>query len=616
MFHAHLIRNSAMLVIAGIVLASARDVRADQPSVTAVLDSSETAVGQPVQLQIKITGSRTATMPDNIGVEGLEIRYSGQSQLVESRNFQFSYSVVYNYTVMPTKAGTFRIPPQTVRAGNTSLRTPELTLNVIDTTGGAAPSSRGNEKLDPSKNGFIELIVAKTTAYVGEMIPAEVRLGFNTRTPAESLGNGIDLTGQGFTTQKMRDPRQTIETIRGRSYQVFTFKTAISPVRAGRVDVGPIEANPIVRVPQLNRSRPNMRDPFGMTDPFFDSFFNDPSFAPSAPREIKLKSETAALEVKPLPPKPPPNFSGAVGTFSMTADAKPTAGQVGDPVTVTASITGRGNFDRVSAPVLEDERGWHKYPPSAQFKQDDDVGISGTKTFETVVSANERKDKIPPLTFAFFDPVKEQYVTLRSEAIPARIEGGAATSPTVSANAPAHSATPAATGATPAPKPQDILYQLNELPTARESFAPVFRRKPFWFAQAIPLLMLAGYVGWKLRRARLSNREARRLAQLEHEATELQRKLRRDDLPPREYFAGASRAIQLKTAIAKNVPPHTVDADGAATTFRVDDPTREQLRALFARSDELRYSGGANGSSQLSPETRREVLDLLDQLRT
>jgi hypothetical protein len=266
--------------------------------------------------------------------------------------------------------------------------------------------------------------------------------------------------------------------------------------------------------------------------------------------------------------------------------------------------------------VLEDERGWHKYPPSAQFKQDDDVGISGTKTFETVVSANERKDKIPPLTFAFFDPVKEQYVTLRSEAIPARIEGGAAASPSVSANPPAQSATPAAPSATPAAKPQDILYELTELPTARESFAPVFRRKPFWFAQAIPLLMLAGYVGWKLRRARLSNREARRLAQLEHEATELQRKLRRDDLPPREYFAGASRAIQLKTAIARNVPPHTVDADAAATTFRVDDAIREQLRALFARSDELRYSGGANGSGQLSPEARREVVNLLDQLRT
>ena len=80
----------------------------------------------------------------------------------------------------------------------------------------------------------------------------------------------------------------------------------------------------------------------------------------------------------------------------MKAEANPKKAQVGDPITVTTTITGRGNFDRVTAPVLEDERGWHKYPPSDKFKQDDDVGISGTKTFETVLSAKENKQALPP----------------------------------------------------------------------------------------------------------------------------------------------------------------------------------------------------------------------------
>ena len=75
----------------------------------------------------------------------------------------------------------------------------------------------------------------------------------------------------------------------------------------------------------------------------------------------------------------------------MTTEAKPKTVQVGDPITVTNTISGRGNFDRVNAPVIEDERGWHKYPPSSKFKQDDEVGLSGTKTFETVLSPNEKK---------------------------------------------------------------------------------------------------------------------------------------------------------------------------------------------------------------------------------
>src|SRR5207253_4107183 len=99
-------------------------------------------------------------------------------------------------------------------------------------------------------------------------------------------------------------------------------------------------------------------------------------------------------------------FSGAVGNFSMTAEANPKRVQIGDPITIKAAISGRGNFDRMNAPELSDERGWHKYPPSSNFKQDDDVGISGTKTFELVVSPNEKLTSVPPLAFSYFDPVK------------------------------------------------------------------------------------------------------------------------------------------------------------------------------------------------------------------
>src|SRR5256885_1725016 len=180
--------------------------------------------------------------------------------------------------------------------------------------------------------------------------------------------------------------------------------------------------------------------------------------------ELPIKSETATLNVKALPPNAPPNFSGAIGNFAMNVDAKPKMVQVGDPITVTSTITGRGNFDRMNGPTLEDERGWHKYPPSSKFIQDDDVGISGEKIFEMVIAPNEKKSAVPPLVFAFFDPVKENYVTLRSNPVAIQVEGGAAPAPTVAA-AQATSATPTATVAvTPAPtaKPQDILYQMSD----------------------------------------------------------------------------------------------------------------------------------------------------------
>ena len=148
----------------------------------------------------------------------------------------------------------------------------------------------------------------------------------------------------------------------------------------------------------------------------------------------------------------------------MATDAKPKSVQVGDPITVTTTIAGRGNFDRVNAPLLEDDRGWHKYPPSSKFKQDDEVGISGTKTFETVISPNENKQSLPVLAFSYFDPAKEQYVTLHSEPMAITVQGGAA-APNVAAQPPSSSPATAARGRAAIPnstKPQDILYQLTE----------------------------------------------------------------------------------------------------------------------------------------------------------
>jgi hypothetical protein len=595
---------------------------AQGPSVTAVLTSSETVVGQPVQLQIKVSGTSGATPPADISVEGLDIRYSGRSQIVEGRNFQFNYSFTYNYTVMPLRAGSFKIPPLSMQIGSKQMKTPELTLDVVNGSGSTSRSRRGaqpqqQEPIDEKQIAFAELIVAKKSAYVGEMVPVEVRLGFNPRVRLAGPLNGPDITGQGFTAQKFPQPQETTATIDGKSYSVLTFKTALSAARTGKMDIGPAEARAVIRLPRRFSPTRSPFDIFNMDDPFADPFFRDPFGSVGEQRELALKSEPATLEVKPLPPNAPQGFSGAVGSFTMAADANPKSGKVGDPLTVVANITGRGSFDRVSAPILEDDRGWHTYPPSAKFKQDDDIGISGTKTFEAVLTPNERKSAVPPLIFAYFDPVKEKYVTLRSDPIPVRLDGGplpTATPVPANVTAPAPSPTNGAT-ATPAPKEQDILYQITDRPTWGRSFAPAYRQPAFWLAQLGALLLVGGYWVWKLRSARASDRRAQRIAALEHEAAELERKLRREDGGADTYYANAARAVQVKTAIARNIEPSAVDADAAANAFRLSDEQRSQLRELFRKSDESRYSGTRNGNGTVLPDTRRDVLGLVESLR-
>ena len=600
--------------------------RADSPSVTAVLSNSEATVGDTVELQIKVVGPGDARPPEEISIDGLEIHSTGTSRQFEIHNFSTSSSVTYNYTILPLRAGRFTIPPQTVNAGGKVLRTPELVLNVADAPGqqttrpGRGAQGTQSQATKASDLVFAELIVPKKTAYVGEIVPVQIRMGFDARVHPR-LTEPPDITGQGFTSQKLQQSSQNLETINGKPYEVVTFKTAITAARAGKFEIGPVKAKAQVVVPR-RRNAPRGRSPFDLFDQddlFSDPFFSNPFAQFGERRDIEINSDPVGLEVKPLPPNAPPSFSGAIGSFTMTTDAKPKSVQVGDPITVTSTISGRGNFDRVNAPLLEDERGWHKYPPSSKFKQDDEVGISGTKTFETVVSPNENKQSLPVLAFSYFDPAKQQYVTLRSEATAITVQGGAV-APAVVAQQPASS--PAgAQGRAPvqtSTKPEDILYQLTEPSRTVASFEPLYARRGFWVAQSLPLAALFVFAGWKIRRARLDDREARRVGALQHEAAELMHKLRRDDASPQEYYAEASRVVRLKAALASRnraIDPNAVDAETAAETFKLDTDSRDRLRRLFEQNDEWQYSGTHNGPGRISPENRRDVLELIENLK-
>src|SRR5438128_10262656 len=271
---------------------------ADSPSVTAVLSNSETFVGQTVELQIKVTGPGDARPPEEISLDGLEIHATGQSRQFEIHNFTTNSSVTYSYTILPLRAGRFTIPPQTVRAGGNLLKTPELTLNVADSPSrpsGVRPS-RGTQaqSVRASDLVFAELIVPQKTAYVGEIVPVQIRLGFDPRARPRLI-EPPEITGQGFTSQKLQESGENSETISARTYEVVTFKTAIAAARAGKFEVGPVKAKAQVLMPRRPSSpRSRSRSPFDLfnqDDPFSDPFFSNPFGQLAERREVEINSE-------------------------------------------------------------------------------------------------------------------------------------------------------------------------------------------------------------------------------------------------------------------------------------------------------------------------------------
>src|SRR4029453_12496786 len=231
-----------LLVVLGFI-AGAQFAYADSPRVTAVLNSSEAALGETVQLEIRVIGARGAEAPEEILVDGLEIHRTGSSQRIEMNNFNVTSSTIYDYTVMPLKAGRFTIPPQTIRIGNNTLRTEALTLNVADSGGrsSAGRSARDTQAASANNLVFAELIVPSKTSYVGEIVPVQIRMGFDPRVRPR-LTEPPEITGQGFTAQKLQQSGENTETIGGRPYEVVMYKTAIAAARAGKFEIGPVKA--------------------------------------------------------------------------------------------------------------------------------------------------------------------------------------------------------------------------------------------------------------------------------------------------------------------------------------------------------------------------------------
>src|SRR5438552_16986219 len=169
------------------------------------------------------------------------------------RNLSVTSSITYNYTILPEKSGTYKIPPQSIRIGKDNLQTPELTLRVADSPSATARAGSnrapsGNAQTE-EKIAFAELLIPKKTAYVGEMIPVVVRIGFNSRTRVAEMAPP-QVSGQGFTVQKLGEPERNLENIEGGSYVVFNYKTAISAARVGNFQIGPVEQKANILVPR------------------------------------------------------------------------------------------------------------------------------------------------------------------------------------------------------------------------------------------------------------------------------------------------------------------------------------------------------------------------------
>jgi hypothetical protein len=314
------------------------------------------------------------------------------------------------------------------------------------------------------------------------------------------------------------------------------------------------------------------------------------------------------VKIEPLPTQGrPADFSGAVGQFDVAAEASAKNGTTGDPLMLKMSITGRGNFDRVTTNGLTSSPDWKTYKTNGKFTPNDSAGIEGTKAFEqSIVPTKAGAQEIPALSFSYFDPDTQRYVTKSTAPMAVDIAQNRATTP---------AAPPTSAPAADVPKRNSDGLAPDQVVTGRSvaSLRPLMLTP--WFIALNAVMITALSFGAVLRWLR--QRRANDPQRLEREAVEksvgealakMDAALKVQDAP--RFFTTARKALQECLAAKWKLPASQVTIPEIRARLNGDG---EQIRSVFQAADEIVYSGRQFAAPDLQ-QWRGIVKEQLQQL--
>ncbi|MFH1861967.1 MAG: BatD family protein [bacterium] len=347
-----------------------------------------------------------------------------ESSVFQVINTRVTKSKTYSFVLKPEKTGFLTIGAAEVTYKKKLYRTKPIRINVSSATAAPplpkkqAPTTPVPQVQGDAPDVFIKVFSDKKRLYQNEQVVLTYKL--YTRVSVTSYEISKMPANSGFWSEEFQLPQQPVvedEVIGGRHYRTAVIRRlALFPTHAGDLVVDPLEVTCQIQVEE----RQQRLDPFG-------SLFDNP-FSRYRTMERILQTEPLTIPVQPAPLQgKPANFSGAVGDFSLEIMLDKRMVKANEALTMTVRFGGTGNIQMLPEPAFKTPAGFEFYEP----KETVDLSrtgsrITGSKIFEYVLIPRfAGKHKIPPVTFAYFDPETKTYRTLTEGGFEVEVATGA-----------------------------------------------------------------------------------------------------------------------------------------------------------------------------------------------
>lgn len=402
---------------------------AQTTTIDAAVNQTSVALDDQVVLSVTVSGDRTDIPdPQLPSLPNFTVYSSGRSQNISIVNGRVSGSIVYTYVLVPRFPGKVVIGPVSVTVNGARLETRPIEIQVTRNRGAPAspqaprsvPQPRAARPSDGAfgPDVYVAAELDKDKAYVNEQVTLTVRF----YTAVSLLGNPQyqPPSTQGFLSEDLPPERTGQVQSRGRLYHYSEIKTALFPAQSGRLGVGSARV-------QAQVQQEVSVDPFAPD--FFQKFFAQ-GLRTAQTRE--LRTHPLTVQVEPLPEAGrPDSFNGAVGRFRVAAGVDKRGVKVGEAVTLTLTIEGRGNLKALGDPKLPEMPALRVFDTVSMLSTSKagDI-VQGSKSYKTVlVPKVSGKLVVPSIPFSYFNPASGEYARAQTAPIDLEVAPGDATRP-------------------------------------------------------------------------------------------------------------------------------------------------------------------------------------------